>query len=236
MSMHGRRRLAGRLGTLAALLTCPSAWPADAPLTLDSLVRSSQHILVGKVLNTQLISASVGDRSVDCGVGATIRVLENVVGSTPEIIRVAFQVAPLAGESYFLPLATTSDEPPSAAPGARRPSETDQARQLCRSKLPELSARQAAVIAIVHARGEPSDDPVQMEWLQIPAQLEIPGVAPSQLYEPVEDLPDPTTTEGQLVPALFRTGARVIPWLQLRQQLCRVSPDVSATPYCSSLR
>jgi hypothetical protein len=218
---------------MALLLTWPSAWPAEAPLTLDSLVRSSQHILVGKVLSTELISASAGDRTVDCGVGATIRVLENVIGSTPEIITAAFQVGPLAGKSYFLPLAATSNDPLSAAPRTKRASEADQARQLCQSKLPRLSAQQAAVIEIVHARGAPSDDPIQLEWLEVPTQLQIPGVAPSQLYEPVEDLPDLATTEGQLVPALFRSGARVISWLELRRQFCRLSPEMSRAPYCN---
>ena len=96
-----------------------------------------------------------------------------------------------------------------------------------------MSAQQAAVIEIVEDRGALSDDPIRMEWLDVPGQLQIQGGEPSQLYEPVEDLPDPATTEGQLVPALFRTGARVIPWLQLRRQLCQLSPEISRAPYCN---
>src|SRR5688572_2835172 len=53
------------------------AWCADATLTLGSLARSSQHILVGKVLSTELISTSIDNQTVDCGVGASIRVLES---------------------------------------------------------------------------------------------------------------------------------------------------------------
>jgi hypothetical protein len=230
MAGCGKLTWTGWLG-VCALLFCQSSWPADDSITLGSLVKSSQYILVGRILSTELISASFRKQSVDCGVSATVRVLENVIGTAPEIITVGFQVAPLTGKSYFLPLtnvpAAASIDPP------KRRNDADQALALCRTKLPQLQARQDSVTDIVQVMTGNPDRPFPFEFLQVPKHLWLPSVIPTHTYEATEPVPDLTTVEGQLMPALLRNGAQIIRWYELRRQFCRLTPETSADLYCN---
>jgi hypothetical protein len=216
------------LAALALALSSQSAWCADAALTLGSLVRTSQHILIGKVLSTELISARVGDRTVDCGVSAQILVLENLIGAAPEVITVGFQegppvgpqVSPLTGKSYFLPLAAAAKTTLGDA-------------GTCEAKLPKLWAQQSVVTEIVQIQVSHPDHPFFMEWLQVPEALSLPGLEPAQTYPPAKYIPDSTTVAGQLMPPSLRNGARVVRWMDVRRQFCRLSEQTSGPLFCN---
>jgi hypothetical protein len=228
---NGRTR-AGAIAAVALWLSCHPAWCADAPLTLGSLARSSEHILIGKILSTELISTGIDNQTLDCGVSASIRVLESIIGTAPEIITVGFQRAPLAGKSYFLPLAATSTYLTPEAFKTQFDGAAAEALRSCKDKLPKLSAQQWAVAEIEqYSIGHP-DYPSLLEFIQVPPQLWLPGVEPTQAYQAFEPVPDSTTVAGQLLPSLLRTGARVMRWYELRRRFCRVTAETSGPEFC----
>ena len=209
------RGIRSRTLMCALLLLGQQAQAADATRPIAALVQESDHILVGRIVSTELVSATVGTATRDCGVAATVRVMDNVIGKAAPMIQVAFSAGPAAGTYYFLPLKKSA---PASSIGSHT-SDHERALQACRAKLPTLIANEddMAAISPIRISIDGQDQGMTLDWLEKPAGLWIPQLTPTQVYEGVGPPTPDDEMAAALMPAVLRDGAEVVRWYEFRQ-------------------
>jgi hypothetical protein len=190
------------LWALPALAQATSTAP-----TIVSMVEYSEHLIVGKVLSTELVTGAFGNQIKECGITATVAVIDDLTGRAPARLTVAFRQPPITGSAYFLPLSKGSGDFASDTIAPSRPTEEYRALSNCWSKLPELRADESLLGEIVTVTTGQGNRRMSTQWMYKSSYPEIPaGIATYKLPSAVKRPSLSSYTRLRLMPTVLYQG------------------------------
>jgi hypothetical protein len=194
----------------------PLTQAASGGFSVGSLVKYSAHIVVGKVLSSELIAGSFGNQIQECGVSAKVAVLEDLTGHAAAVLTVAFRQPPVTGGTYFLALDQGRGDFAGDVIIPPRPSEEYRALESCWSAIPELRAN-ATAGEILKAISTENGQRVISEWVSTPRNLRVPADVPVYKFVPTERYSSESLqARDRLMPEILYLGAQYAGWPQFR--------------------
>jgi hypothetical protein len=182
------------------------------------MVAYSEHLIVGKVLSTDLVTGAFGNQIKECGITATVEVIDDLTGRAPARLTVAFREPPITGSIYFLPLSKGSGDFASDVRKMSRPTEEYRALSNCWSKLPELRADESLLGEILTVTIGQGSRRMSTQWMykssypQIPAEIATYKV-PSAVKRPSLS----SYARLRLMPTVLYEGVEYVSWPQYRE-------------------
>jgi hypothetical protein len=219
MITRKRHLLARWLPIWLALAALPSAaHAASSAPSIASMVEYSAHLVVGKVLRTELITGSFGNQIRECGITASVQIVDDLTGRAPRIATVGFRHAPVTGSSYFMALWLSKGNFPSDVIIPPRPTEEYRTLMNCWSNIPALRVVDGTLAELIKVSTTESGRRVISEWAYKDRYPLIPAEIPNYQFPPPEEHRyDSVQARDRLRPAVFRLGAEFVSWPEYRE-------------------